>query len=195
MTLAASNEPLLAVVGGLKVADKIDLLEQLIQKANALFVGGVMANTFLASQGIAIGASKYEDEELAEAKRLLAKARRNNVRVILPTDVVVAKRVEDGAASQTINLSDIVADDIIVDIGPKTIKVALDSIKNGGTVLWNGPLGVDEITEFAKGTLRLARGIVASKAYSVIGGGDTADVLDKAGLHKKFSFISTHQNS
>lgn len=185
------EEPLLAVVGGLKVADKIDLLEQLIQKANALFVGGVMANTFLASQGIAIGASKYEDEELSEAKRLLAKARRNNVRVILPTDVVVAKRVEDGAASQTINLSDIVADDIIVDIGPKTIKVALDSIKNGGTVLWNGPLGVDEITEFAKGTLRLARGIVASKAYSVIGGGDTADVLDKAGLHKKFSFIST----
>ncbi len=185
------EEPLLAVVGGLKVADKIDLLEQLIQKANALFVGGVMANTFLASQGIAIGASKYEDEELSEAKRLLAKARRNNVRVILPTDVVVAKRVEDGAASQTINLSDIAADDIIVDIGPKTIKVALDSIKNGGTVLWNGPLGVDEIPEFAKGTLRLARGIVASKAYSVIGGGDTADVLDKAGLHKKFSFIST----
>lgn len=185
------EEPFLAIVGGLKVADKIDLLEQLITKANALFVGGVMANTFLASQGIAIGASLFEDEELAEAKRLLAKARRNNVRVILPSDVVVTKEIKAEALSQTINLSDIASDDIIVDIGPRTIKMALDVIKKGGTVLWNGPLGVDEIPEFAKGTLKLARGIVTSKAYSVIGGGDTADVLDKAGLHKKFSFIST----
>lgn len=185
------EEPFLAVVGGAKVSDKIDLIEQLIVKANALFVGGAMANTFLASQGIAIGASRFEEDELAEAKRLLAKARRNNVRVILPSDVVVAKKVQDGAESKTINLSDIVGDDIIVDIGPKSIKVALDVIKNGGTVLWNGPLGVDEIPEFAKGTLKLARGIIASKAYSVIGGGDTADVLDKAGLHKKFSFVST----
>lgn len=185
------TEPLLAIAGGAKVADKIELLEKLIAKANTLFVGGAMANTFLASQGIAIGASKFEESELGEAKRLLAKARRNNVRVILPSDVVVAKAIEAGAASRTINLSDIAADDIIVDIGPKTIKVALDSIKAGGTVLWNGPLGVDEIPEFAKGTLRLARGIIASKVHSVIGGGDTADVLDKAGLHKKFSFVST----
>lgn len=185
------KKPFLAIAGGAKVADKIELLEQLIAKANTLFVGGAMANTFLASQGISIGVSKYEEDELAEAKRLLAKARRNNVRVILPSDVVVAKKIEAGSESWTINLSDIDADDIIVDIGPKTIKVALDTIKSGGTVLWNGPLGVDEIPEFAKGTLKLARGIIASKSHSVIGGGDTADVLDKAGLHKKFSFVST----
>lgn len=185
------EEPFLAIVGGAKVADKIDLIEQLLVKANALFVGGAMANTFLASQGIAIGASKFEEDELAEAKRLLAKARRNNVRVILPSDVVVTDKVEANSESRTINLSDLEAKDIIADIGPKSIKVALDVIKTGGTVLWNGPLGVDEIPEFAKGTLRLARGIIASKAYSVIGGGDTADVLDKAGLHKKFSFVST----
>lgn len=185
------KKPFLAVVGGAKVVDKIDLIEQLLAKATTLFVGGAMANTFLASQGIAIGASKYEADELAEAKKLLAKARRNNVRVILPSDIVVAKKVEAGTEAQTINLSDVAADDIIVDVGPNTIKLALDTIKDGGTVLWNGPLGVDEIPEFAKGTLKLARGIVASKAYSVIGGGDTADVLDKAGLHKKFSFIST----
>jgi triosephosphate isomerase (TIM) len=185
------EEPFLAVIGGAKVSDKIDLIEQLISKANALFVGGAMANTFLASQGIAIGASRYEPEELAEAKRLLAKARKNNVRVILPSDVVVTEKVEAGSESKTINLSDLGPTDIIADIGPKSLKVALDVIKSGGTVLWNGPLGVDEIPEFAKGTLKLARGIIASKAYSVIGGGDTADVLDKAGLHKKFSFVST----
>lgn len=185
------KRPLLAVAGGAKVADKIDLLERLIAQANTLFVGGVMANTFLASQGIPIGASKFEPEELAEAKRLLAKARRNNVRVILPSDVVVAKAIEEGSSAQTLNLSDIGTDDIIVDIGPRTIKAAVDSLRDGGTVLWNGPLGVNEIAEFSKGTLRLARGIAASKAFSVIGGGDTADVLDKAGLHKKFSFIST----
>jgi len=189
--LAHPKKPFLAVVGGAKVVDKIEFIEQLIKKATALFVGGAMANTFLASQGIAIGASKFEAEELAEAKRLLATARRNNVRVILPTDVVVTKKIEAGASSQTINLSDIAPDDIIVDIGPKTIKVALDTLKKEGSVLWNGPLGVDEIPEFAKGTLKLARGIIASKAYSVIGGGDTADALDKAGLHKKFSFVST----
>lgn len=189
--LSKPAKPFLAIAGGAKVVDKIELLEQLIAKASTLFVGGAMANTFLASQGISIGASKFEQDELAEAKRLLAKARRNNVRVILPSDVVVTKKIEAGVASRIINLSDIDADDIIVDIGPKTIKVALDSIKDGGTVLWNGPLGVDEIPEFAKGTLRLARGIIASKAHSVIGGGDTADVLDKAGLHKKFSFVST----
>lgn len=189
--LTKPEEPFLAIVGGAKVSDKIDLIEQLLVKANALFLGGAMANTFLASQGIAIGASKYEEDELGEAKRLLATARRNNVRVILPSDVVVTDTIEAGSASKTINLSDLEPKDIIVDIGPKSIKVALDTIKNGGTVLWNGPLGVDEIPEFAKGTLRLARGIIASKAYSVIGGGDTADVLDKAGLHKKFSFVST----
>lgn len=185
------EEPFLAVIGGAKVSDKIDLIEQLIGKANALFVGGAMANTFLASQGIAIGKSRFEADELTEAKRLLAKARRNNVRVILPSDVVVTKEVVAGSPSGVMNLSDIAADDIIVDIGPKSIKVALDVVKSGGTVLWNGPLGVEEIPEFAKGTLKLARGIIASKAYSVIGGGDTADVLDKAGLHKKFSFVST----
>jgi triosephosphate isomerase len=189
--LAKPTKPFLAIAGGAKVADKIDLLEQLIAKANALFVGGAMANTFLASQGIAIGQSMFESDELKEAKRLLAKARRNNVRVILPTDVVVVKKIEAGQPSQLINLSDIAADDIIVDIGPKTIKMALDLLTKGGTVLWNGPLGVDEIPEFAKGTLKLARGIIASKAHSVIGGGDTADVMDKAGLHKKFSFVST----
>lgn len=189
--LTEPAKPFLAIAGGAKVVDKIELLEQLIAKASTLFVGGAMANTFLASQGISIGASKFEQDELAEAKRLLAKARRNNVRVILPSDVVVAKTIEAGAEYRAINLSDIDADDIIVDIGVKTIKVALDSIKAGGTVLWNGPLGVDEIPEFAKGTLRLARGIIASKAHSVIGGGDTADVLDRAGLHKKFSFVST----
>lgn len=185
------KKPFLAVVGGAKVADKIDLIEQLLVKANTLLVGGAMANTFLASQGINIGASVYEAEELAQAKKLLAKARRNNVRVILPSDVVVAKKIEAGAESRTINLSDLATDDIIVDIGPRTIKAGLDTIKDGGTVLWNGPLGVDEIPEFAKGTLRLARGIIVSKAHSVIGGGDTADVLDKAGLHQKFSFVST----
>lgn len=189
--LNSPERPFLAVIGGAKVVDKIELIEQLIAKANTLFVGGAMANTFLASQGIAIGASKHEADELAEAKRLLAKARSKNVRVILPSDVVVTAKIADDAKGQTINLSDIAPEDIIVDVGPSSIKAALDTIKDGGTVLWNGPLGVEEIPEFAKGTLRLARGIIASKAFSVIGGGDTADVLDKAGLHKKFSFVST----
>lgn len=189
--LNSPDRPFLAVIGGAKVADKIELIEQLIARADALFVGGAMANTFLASQGIAIGASKHEPDELNEAKRLLAQARSKNVRVILPSDVVVTAKIADDAKSQTINLSDTAPEDIIVDVGPNSIKAALDTIKDGGTVLWNGPLGVDEIPEFAKGTLKLARGIIASKAFSVIGGGDTADVLDKAGLHKKFSFVST----
>lgn len=185
------EEPLLAVIGGAKVADKIDLFEQLITKAQTLVIGGAMANTFLASQGIAIGASKYEAEELGDAKRLLAKARSKNVRVILPSDVVVAKELSADAEARTINLSDVEQDDIIADIGPKSVKAAIDQLKKGGTVIWNGPLGVDEYPQFTKATLRLARAIIASKVFSVIGGGDTADVLDKAGLHKKFSFVST----
>ncbi len=185
------DEPLLAVIGGAKVVDKIDLFEQLIAKAQTLVIGGAMANTFLASQGISIGASKFEAGELADAKRLLAKARSKNVRVILPSDVVVAKELSAEAEARTINLSDVEKDDIIADIGPKSVKAALDQLGKGGTVIWNGPLGVNEYPQFAKATLRLARGIIASKVFSVIGGGDTADVLDKAGLHKKFSFVST----
>lgn len=185
------KQPLLAVVGGAKVADKIELIEQFIAKAKAIVIGGAMANTFLASQGIAVGASVYEPDEVADAKKLLAKARQRGVRVILPSDVVVGKKLEAGAEAQTINLSDVTADDIIADLGPNTIKAAVELVKKSGTVIWNGPLGVDELPQFAKGTLRLARAIVASKAFSVIGGGDTADVLDKAGLHKKFSFVST----
>jgi len=185
------DEPLLAVVGGAKVADKIDLLEQFITKAKTLIIGGAMANTFLASQGINVGASKFEADELSEAKRLLAKARSKNVRVILPSDVVVTKELSKSAEARTINLSDVENDDIIADVGPKTVKSALDQLSKGGTVVWNGPLGIDEYPQFAKATIRLAKGIIASKVFSVIGGGDTADVLDKAGLHKKFSFIST----
>lgn len=184
-------QPLLAIIGGAKVADKIDLIEQLITKAKTIVVGGAMANTFLASQGIAIGASRYEADELAEAKRLLAKARRNNVQVILPSDVVVATELSEGAEARTINLSDVAANDIIADIGPLTVKKAASLLKQGGTVIWNGPLGVEEFPQFAKATLRLARAIAASKVFSVIGGGDTTDVLDRAGLHNKMSFVST----
>lgn len=189
--LEKPKRPLLAVIGGAKISTKIELLNNLLPKVDHLLIGGAMANTFLAALGAPIGKSLEEADEKQVAQQILAKADNQGIEVILPSDVVVAKAVEKGAAAKTVPAVHVESDDFIVDLGPETVDAALNTIKDGGTVIWNGPLGITEIEQFSTGSKRLADGIIASGAHSIIGGGDTADFIDGIGLHDKFSFVST----
>lgn len=192
ITEAINNpkKPLLVVIGGAKISTKIAVINNLLPKVNNLLIGGAMANTFLAALGTPIGKSLQEADQKQVAKNVLDTAAAHGVQVVLPTDVVVAKAVEASAEARTIAVTDVAPDDIIVDLGPQTVDAALALIA-GGTVIWNGPLGVTEIKQFSAASLRLAQGIIDNSSHSVIGGGDTADFVDGAGLHDKFSFVST----
>lgn len=185
------KRPLLAVIGGAKLETKVELLDNLLPKVDAALIGGEMANTMLAALGTNIGASKYEPAEKGLAAKVIDDATRLGKELILPSDVVVATQVSEAADAKLIDTMRVGAGEMIVDIGPASVDTALEKIKGGGTVIWNGPLGITEIAKFAEGSLRLAKGIIASGATSIIGGGDTADFIDKAGLHDKFTFVST----
>lgn len=187
--LESPSRPLLAMIGGAKVSDKIELLNNLIKKVDTLVIGGAMANTFLAAQGVKIGRSVYEPGQTATAKRILDTAK---IRLVLPADAVVAEEIRPPTAVRSAPSLDMVGKgDFIADIGPQTIEQVGGLIMDAGTVIWNGPFGLAEIPEFANGSLALARCLADSKAKSVIGGGDTAEFIDSAGLHEKFDLVST----
>jgi phosphoglycerate kinase len=185
------QRPLLAVVGGAKIETKIDLLDALIKSADQLLIGGAMANTFLAAQGHEIGMSVSDMDELDVAKRIMITAQTQGKTLILPTDVVVTDNVSDEAKGRLVPVGAVKSTDMIADLGPQTVGAALAVVANGGTVIWNGPLGVTEFPEFAKASLQLAEGIIKSGITSIIGGGDTADFVDGADLHDRFTFVST----
>jgi phosphoglycerate kinase len=189
-TIENPKRPVLGIIGGAKITTKIEVINNLLAKVDHLLIGGEMANTFLAALGTPIGKSLYEPEEKQVAQNILDKGSGHGLNIILPSDVVVAKEVDAQAEARTVGVTGVQNDDIIVDLGPDTIDTALGTIE-GGTVIWNGPLGITEIEQFSQGTLRLAEGIIASGAFSLVGGGDTADFIDKSGLHDKFSFVST----
>ncbi len=189
-TIDNPKHPVLAVIGGAKIETKIDVINNLLAKVDHLLIGGEMANTFLAALGTPVGKSLLEANEKQVAQNILDKASDHGMNIILPTDVVVAKAVDESAEARTVEVTGVQTDDIIVDLGPATVDTALATL-DGGTVIWNGPLGITEIEQFGQGSRRLADGIIASGAFSLIGGGDTADYLDKSGLHDKFSFVST----
>ncbi len=183
------EHPVVAIVGGAKVSDKIDLLKNFLNQADTILVGGAMAYTFLKAQGAQTGESRVESEKLGLAKDLLEEAARRNVALKLPKDHVVAEKIDAGAAAETVTA--IPPGRMGVDIGPATRAEYTEWIKGAKTIVWNGPMGVFEIPQFAAGTLAVAKAIAESSAISIVGGGDSVAAVKKAGLADKISHIST----
>jgi phosphoglycerate kinase len=189
--LATPKRPLVAIVAGSKVSTKLTILESLLEKVDRLIVGGGIANTFLAANGVAIGKSLCEMDMLDTARRLMARARERGADIPLPTDVVVAKEFAATAEADIRDVSTVAADDLILDIGPDTAERLATFIAEAGTVLWNGPVGVFEFDQFGEGTRVIAGAIASSKAFSLAGGGDTLAAIEKYGVEDGISYIST----
>lgn len=185
------KRPLVAITGGAKVSTKIPILSFLIQKVDAVFICGAMANTFMLVWGKQLGKSLVEPDQVDTARKILADAKAEGKTVILPSDVVVATEIDPPTNVRTVWLDDISKDDVIADLGPASVDQIDEVLKTAGTIIWNGPAGIFETKEFSGGTKRLAEKIIASDAYTLVGGGDTADYVDNAGLHDRFSFVST----
>jgi 3-phosphoglycerate kinase len=178
--------PLLAVVGGAKVSSKLGVLESLSQKVDFLVVGGGIANTFLAAAGKPIGKSLYEAEMIEQAKAIMARTH-----IPLPTDVVVASEFSENATPTIKSVDNVTPDDMILDIGPASAKALTDTIAQAKTILWNGPVGVFEFPAFAKGTEAVAKAIAENPGFSIAGGGETITAIEKYGIEKDVSYIST----
>lgn len=197
VTAALENpeRPLLAIVGGAKVSTKIDLLTNLVTKVNQLFVGGAMANTFLAAKGVDVGKSLYEPDLLSTAREIIAAAEKSGCQLILPGDVVVARELKAKAARRVAGLDEIARDEMILDCGPETIDALADTIADAKTLVWNGPLGAFEMAPFDTGTVEAARfaaeQVKANGLVAVAGGGDTVAALNHAGVAGDFTFVST----
>jgi phosphoglycerate kinase len=184
--LADPRRPLVAIVGGAKVSSKLEVLGALTGVADQIIVGGGIANTFIAAAGHNVGQSLYEQDLLDAAKRIAAQ-----VEVPLPRDVVVGKRLDEQEPARVKLLDEVGDDDMIFDIGPETARQWAARLKEAGTILWNGPVGVFEIDQFGEGTRVLSEAIAASDAFSIAGGGDTLAAIDKYGVRDGISYIST----
>ena len=185
------KRPLVAIVGGSKVSTKLTVLESLSGIVDQLIVGGGIANTFIAAQGYQVGKSLVETDLIPEAKRLMAQGKANGGSIPVPTDVVTGKAFAEDTPAATKSVADVSSDDMIFDIGPDSSAALVDILKNAGTIVWNGPVGVFEFASFEQGTKALALAIADSKAFSIAGGGDTLAAIDKYELADKISYIST----
>lgn len=183
--------PLVAIVAGSKVSTKLPVLESLSKVVDQLIVGGGIANTFIAAAGYPVGKSLVEMDLVPEAQRLIAAAKAKGGEVPVPTDVVVGKAFDANTPATVKQVSDIADDDMIFDIGPETAARYAEMMQKAGTIVWNGPVGVFEFDQFAKGTEELGRAIAASSAFSIAGGGDTIAALDKFGIFDQMSYVST----
>lgn len=183
--------PLVAIVGGSKVSTKLTVLESLSTVVDQLVVGGGIANTFIAAAGHNVGKSLFEQDLVAEAQRLTAQAQSNNGDIPVPTDVVVATEFAETATATLKPVSEVSDEEMIFDIGPDSAQALAEVIKNAGTIVWNGPVGVFEFDQFGKGTEVIARAIADSDAFSIAGGGDTLAAVDKYDIADKVSYIST----
>jgi phosphoglycerate kinase len=190
--LEKPERPFVAILGGAKVSDKIDVIQNMLGKVDRLLIGGAMAYTFFKSRGVPVGKSLVEDDKLDEAKAIEADAKRRGVALLLPTDHVVAAKLEAGAAHETLAVGDAaIGDRMGLDIGPATIKAYTDAIADAKTVVWNGPMGVFEIDAFADGTNAVAHAVAAVKGTTIIGGGDSIAAVKKAGIADRITHIST----
>lgn len=193
--LEAPQKPVVAVVGGAKVSTKIDLLENLVTRVDALVVGGGMANTFLVAQGVAVGKSLAEADLAQTARRIAARAEQHGCALVLPVDAVVAKTFAEGAENHAYGVDAIPADGMILDVGPQSLERIRAVIDDAATLVWNGPLGAFEISPFDKGTVAAARHAAErtrdGKLVSVAGGGDTVAALNQAGAADDFTYVST----
>lgn len=189
--LKEPKRPLVAIVGGSKVSTKLTVLNSLVRKVDQLIVGGGIANTFIKAAGHSVGKSLCEDELVAEASRLAASAKTRNADIPLPSDVVTGKAFAEDTVAETKSVSEVASDDMIFDIGPETSQALVELLKNAGTIVWNGPVGVFEFDQFAGGTKAVAQAIAESSAFSIAGGGDTLAAIDKYEIADKVSYIST----
>jgi phosphoglycerate kinase len=193
--LEAPQRPVIAVVGGAKVSTKLELLENLIAKVQALVIGGAMANTFLHAQGIKVGKSLAEKDMADTARRIMAKADDLNCAIILPVDAIVAFHFQANAPSHAYGLDAIPGDGMILDVGPQSIERIKGAVDDAATLVWNGPLGAFEMPPFDQGTATVARYVAqrtqAGKLVSIAGGGDTVAALNAASVTDKFSYVST----
>jgi len=190
--MEAPERPFVAVLGGAKVSDKLEVIETLLGKVDRLLIGGAMAYTFLKSRGVPIGRSLVEDDKLEAARRLEALAKERHVRFELPRDHIVANCVEAGAAHEVLEIGDArIGERFGVDIGPATIKLYEAAIKDARTVVWNGPMGVFEVEAFAAGTNEVARAVAAVNGTTIVGGGDSISAVKKAGMADRITHIST----
>lgn len=185
------KRPFVAILGGSKVSDKIGVIENLLDKVDSLVIVGAMANTFLKSKGLEVGKSLVEDDKLDLARSIMVSAIDKSVELILPEDVVVAKKIVEGADSRTVELDDVDEDEMILDIGPQTVEKIKDVLKGANTVILNGPCGVFEIEEFSCGTMELAKALAEIDATVIVGGGDSVSAVEKAGVAEKLTHIST----
>lgn len=193
MTEALKNpkRPFVLVLGGAKVSDKITVIENLIDKVDSIIIGGAMAFTFLKAQGKNVGKSLIEEDKLEFALELLEKAKKKNVKILLPIDVVCAKEFSNDKEYETLDVNEIKDDLMGLDIGEKTIELFTKEIEKAKTVIWNGPMGVFEMPNFAKGTFEIAKALSNSSALTIVGGGDSASAASKSGYKDKITHIST----
>jgi phosphoglycerate kinase len=185
------EKPYIAIIGGAKVSSKIGVLEKLLEKVDVLVIGGGMSYTFLKAKGFEVGHSLVETEKVNLAFELIKKADERDVKLLLPPDHVIANKVEEGAKARTVDTNATPVDMIGVDIGPKSVRAYKKEIKQAKTVLWNGPMGVFEIDKFARGTNQVAKALAASKATTVVGGGDSVAAVNKFKLAGSISHVST----
>ncbi len=189
--LERPQRPYTAIVGGAKVSDKIELIRSLMRFADSILIGGAMAYTFLKAQGVEVGLSKVEEQKLDLARDLLQFCERRTIKLRLPVDHIVAEKIDAGAPAEVVHTRSIPALRMGVDIGPATSIEYAQDIARAKTIVWNGPMGVFEIDQFAQGTLAIARAVAASSAVSIVGGGDSAAAVTKAGVEAKITHIST----
>ncbi|SFV50655.1 Phosphoglycerate kinase [hydrothermal vent metagenome] len=183
--------PIALVIGGAKISSKITLLKEVLKKVDKLIIGGAMSNTFLQAQGYDMQSSLYEEEYLDTALEILKEAKANGVKVYLPVDVVITDSIEKPIDIKIVPSQDVLDNFMAVDIGPATVKLFSEAIGLSNTIIWNGPMGIYEIDKFSRGTFKMATAIADTYAYTIVGGGDTADAVERAGEATNFSFIST----
>ncbi|MCA9613874.1 MAG: phosphoglycerate kinase [Myxococcales bacterium] len=182
-------KPYVAVLGGAKVSDKINVIEALLTKVDALVIGGAMANTFLAAQGYTLGKSLVEEDKMPLARAVLQKAEARGVQLLLPTDLRVGTGLKDTVAIDS--GLDVDGSSMALDVGPETAKRYADVVRKAGSVFWNGPMGLFENPAFAAGTLAVAEGMAACPGFTVVGGGDSVAAIQQAGLASKYDHVST----
>jgi len=185
------ERPFVVVLGGSKVSDKLGVVSNLLDKADSILIGGAMANTFLAASGLDVGSSRIESDRVAEVEQTIARAKTAGVSLLLPKDVKIAEVFDEGSAAQVVPSTSIPESQMALDIGPETSSLFGQAISEAATVLWNGPMGVFEWDSFADGTKSVAESVAASKAFTVVGGGDSAAALAKFGLTEKVDHLST----
>jgi phosphoglycerate kinase len=189
--LSNPTKPVVAIFGGAKVSDKLEVLRNILQRMDSVLIGGGMANTFLKAQGFDTGASLVEADMLGTASEILEAARKTGCAIALPSDVVVAEKMEAGISTDVVNAGGIPGGEMALDIGPGTVERFSEEIRKAGTIVWNGPMGVFEIEPFSQGTMEIARAVASGSGFSLVGGGDTIRAVQQAGVADKISYIST----